>query len=60
MVINDPEKAVEIAETMGLECWSSNSNATITLPEDIGLVAEAFDSYCDEELERYNSANSTI
>jgi hypothetical protein len=72
MEIADAEVGVEIAEKLGLdynapsyldyvdddgeEHWEYEGDCDIYLPEEIGLVAAAFDTYRDYELEEFNTS----
>ena len=65
----DGEVGVKIAETLGLTFYGGEqedeyddyrTTCEIALPGEIGAVAEAFDSYCDYELEQYNEQNIAI
>lgn len=54
MIIEDHDTGINIAETLDLEYFDTDNIVVITLPTRIGLVAEAFDTFCDAELEGYN------
>ncbi len=72
MEIADAEVGVEIAEKLDLdynaptyldyvdddgeEHYEYEGDCEIYLPEEIGLVAAAFDTYCDYELEKFNTS----
>jgi hypothetical protein len=74
MTIAEAEIGVQIAEKLGLdyeaptyldyvddndeEHYEFDGDCDIDLPEEIGLVAAAFDSYCDYELEQFNAGRS--
>lgn len=62
MSVYDYNTGINIAENLGMEyCSSEDDNVVIIdLPERIGLVAEAFDSFCDAELEEYNASNKGV
>jgi hypothetical protein len=58
MTIHDIETGKAISEEVGLDIIIDEEYnlAIIDLPENIGFVAKAFDSYQDAELEKYNEA----
>jgi hypothetical protein len=65
MEVDDGEIGMKIADTLALSYYGGEQDDdgfywepfVITLPYGIGCVAEAFDTYCDYELEQYNKNN---
>jgi len=54
MIIDDVDTGEKIAEKLGLDYNHHGDSIEIILPKKIGLVAKAFDTYMDYELETYN------
>lgn len=60
MIVDDVIIGEKIAQELGLkyqvydETGEFSSTVNIVLPKEIGLVAKAFDTYMDYELETYN------